>query len=31
MHATTDGAALYSAMGFEHVDDHLHFGPTLTA
>lgn len=27
MHATEDGAALYSAMGFEHVDDHIHFGP----
>jgi ribosomal protein S18 acetylase RimI-like enzyme len=31
MHATEDGAALYSAMGFEHVDDHIHFGPKVTA
>jgi ribosomal protein S18 acetylase RimI-like enzyme len=31
MHATEDGAALYSAMGFEHVDDHIHFGPKATA
>jgi ribosomal protein S18 acetylase RimI-like enzyme len=27
MHATEDGAALYSAMGFQRVDDHIHFGP----
>jgi hypothetical protein len=27
MHATREGAALYGAMGFQHVDTHLQLGP----